>query len=407
MSVVDNLVLINEYKNDIRAAIEDKGVDMSGVSLSGYADKIGEISGGGGEESPYDGHVDEVNLRQLGWSEEDINRLKSAVDWYAWADDDYRVTSDDIVRDAKASYQNNWAMLYPKPWTGTWGSNTFYGCKNMIAVPSVNIGGVINISQMFGDCWSLVSVPLFNTSAVTNMSSMFYECHSLKSVPHFDTGSATSMNYMFYNCYSLKSVPQYNTGSVTNMNNMFYNCNSLNTIPLFDTKSVTNMSSMFHLCRSLTTIPQIDTSSVTTMENMFNQCFSLKSIPPMDTSSVTNMNNMFYTCYTLRYVEGIDFSSMTAAPSGFLTSCDYIKRFIVNGSINFTWNGSNGLDKLTKIDFQSIYSILSAMSRCNNPETAKTMKLNLSIEDGKDGELAALVADCESKGWTITGLTLK
>ena len=46
--LIDNLNLIVSIKADIKSAIENKGVDMTGVSFPGYASKIGEISGGGG-----------------------------------------------------------------------------------------------------------------------------------------------------------------------------------------------------------------------------------------------------------------------------------------------------------------------------------------------------------------------
>lgn len=50
MGVVDNLNLINQYKGDIKQAIINKGVSMNNTPLSGYANKIGQISGGGGIE---------------------------------------------------------------------------------------------------------------------------------------------------------------------------------------------------------------------------------------------------------------------------------------------------------------------------------------------------------------------
>ena len=43
-----NLNNILDIKGNIKSAIENKGVDMTGVSFPGYASKIGEISGGGG-----------------------------------------------------------------------------------------------------------------------------------------------------------------------------------------------------------------------------------------------------------------------------------------------------------------------------------------------------------------------
>ena len=46
--LIDNLNTIESIKTDIKSAIENKGVDMTGVSFGSYADKIGEISGGGG-----------------------------------------------------------------------------------------------------------------------------------------------------------------------------------------------------------------------------------------------------------------------------------------------------------------------------------------------------------------------
>ena len=46
--LIDNLNTIESIKTDIKSAIENKGVDMTGVSFGSYADKSGEISEGGG-----------------------------------------------------------------------------------------------------------------------------------------------------------------------------------------------------------------------------------------------------------------------------------------------------------------------------------------------------------------------
>lgn len=42
--LIDNLNTIESVKTDIKSAIENKGVDMTGVSFPGYASKIGEIT---------------------------------------------------------------------------------------------------------------------------------------------------------------------------------------------------------------------------------------------------------------------------------------------------------------------------------------------------------------------------
>ena len=62
--LIDNLNTIESVKTDIKSAIENKGVDMTGVSFPGYASKIGEISGGGGwdQKSFTEGVIEIINL---------------------------------------------------------------------------------------------------------------------------------------------------------------------------------------------------------------------------------------------------------------------------------------------------------------------------------------------------------
>ena len=59
-----NLNNILDIKGNIKSAIENKGVDMTGVSFPGYASKIGEISGGGGwdQKSFTEGTIEIINL---------------------------------------------------------------------------------------------------------------------------------------------------------------------------------------------------------------------------------------------------------------------------------------------------------------------------------------------------------
>lgn len=55
MALIDNLNAINVCKQNIRIALEDKGVDMSNVTFSEYAEKIVSLklgSGDGGSETP-------------------------------------------------------------------------------------------------------------------------------------------------------------------------------------------------------------------------------------------------------------------------------------------------------------------------------------------------------------------
>ena len=43
MSVADKLLQLNQVKQDIKTALENKGVDLTGVDFGGYAGKIDEL----------------------------------------------------------------------------------------------------------------------------------------------------------------------------------------------------------------------------------------------------------------------------------------------------------------------------------------------------------------------------
>jgi hypothetical protein len=114
---------------------------------------------------------------------------------------------------------------------------------------------------------------------------------------------------------------------------------------------------------------------------------------------------MLSTCTKLTFVEGIDFSSLTSYPSYFFgfSSLDSLQRFIVNGKIDFSWT-SYGFNYAPKIDYESIRSILTAMSNTSNTKD-KTLAFNHTLTD-KGTELRDLVSLCTSRGWTITGLLI-
>ena len=335
-------------------------------------------------------------------------------------------------------------------------SNMFYRCSSLETIPPLDTGNATNMGSMFTDCISLTSIPFLNTSNVTNMGRMF-DSSGIKSIPLLDTSKVTNMRFMFQNCTNLKTIPSLNTSRVDNMQNMFmscsslqsvplldtsnviyldymfYNCSSLKSIPLLDTSKVVSMNSMFYKCSlietipplntsnvtdmqsmfdssGIKTIPVLDTSKVTNMQHMFGDCSSLQSIPALDTSHATNMDNFIYNWSErpdFKSVDGIDFSSVTSQPSSFFSYYDSpdLTHFIVNGKINFSWSDNYGLQRFINLDYESVKSILEAMNRTDNTNT-KTMKLNCVAVD-RGGELAALVASCATKGWTIQGLDIK
>ena len=386
-TIAENLTLLKSTKAGIKAAIEAKGVSNVGDKFSDYPAKIASIPTGGSTSgvSQWTGTVDRAGLTELGWSTTDIDNFQANVRWYDWQDPDYAVVDADKSITAISQYKDNKDVRYAK---------------------MLDTSQVTDMNSMFNGCTSLITIPVLDTSQATSMNYMFSGSTSLTSIPALDTSKVTNMDSMFYDCTSLTSIPTLNTSQVTSMRSMFNGCTSLTSIPTLDTSQVTGMGSMFQGCTSLTSIPTLNTSKVTNMGSMFQSCTSLTSIPTLDTSKVTNMGGMFRNCTSLTSIESIDFSSCIGTGGMFPSYNNYSKltSIHVTGSISFSWT-SDGFSNIPNLDFNSIKSILEAMNRCTNPETAKTMSFKATMTD-QDSQLTNLVSECNGKGWTITGLTI-
>lgn len=216
---------------------------------------------------------------------------------------------------------------------------------------------------------------------------------------NFDFSQTSDFNYMFYNCDKLTTIPQLDTSKCANFRDMFYSCYNLTTIPQLDTSNGTNFSYMFYYCTNLTEIPQLDISNGTSFGYMFNYCTNLTTIPQLDTSKGTSFNSMFAWCKNLTTIPALDVSNGTTF-SAMFNYCINLENITFIGSINanIDFNTSN------KLTYESVKSILTACSNTTTT-TSKSLKFNRTIADN-NGELADLIAQCNAKKWTITGLTL-
>ena len=440
-----------------------------GVTILGVAGTLSE--GGGSSASIYDGSFDEDGLRAIGWTEDDIAYFEEANPHFASEDENYRVSEANKALYGKVTYENirndyksdpNMVFVpkfdipttsnyfFPpfnnpniigipsldysrlnKISTGSSGTSIFsylrsnnippfntppnvtsleelYSDSNVTAVDLRDTQNVTNMSGLFYGCKYLTSIKPINTQNVTDMSYMFDGCVKLKKIPQMSTSNVTNMELMFHNCTGLLSLPPLDTSNVTNMREFVSGCNRLKNISSLDTSKVTSMSYMFYECADLTEIPPLSASNVTYMPAMFYGCKSLTVIPPLDTSKAHNMEQLFYACYGLTTVEGIDFSGFTSNVAklfGYDSDKSDVTRFIVNGKINVSISDSYSIKALKNIDYDSVKSILAAADRTDNTN-AKELAFNRTMTD-QNGELAALVSSCTSKGWTITGLTLQ
>ena len=149
--LIDNLNTIESIKTDIKAAIENKGVDMTGVSFPGYASKIGEISGGGGWD-------------QKRFTEENLTFIN--ID-----------NSASFVA-SSAFIGNQTIKTVNLPYATSVGDYAFQGCRSLTQV-SLPLCSYIGENAFYGSS-SLSQVSLPMCSYVHNY--VFYNCKSMDSI---------------------------------------------------------------------------------------------------------------------------------------------------------------------------------------------------------------------------------
>ena len=402
---------VHAVTSSIDSNIQPENIKQ-GVTILGVA---GTLSGGSGGDTPdyryAKGTIDKEGLKAIGWTDEDILTFEQNIPpHYTWKNDQYKVSDENkalyLLDDPNpSSYKDNSNITFvPKK---NMESYSFQEIKYIKGIPFYDTSSIVYMRSMFYNCTQLITIPQLNTSNATNMGYMFKSCSNLTTIPPLDTSKVTNMDSIFADCGNLTTIPLLDTSNVTNMSNMFYGCGCFTNIPQLNTSNVIDMSYMFASCPNLTTIPPLDTSKVTNMSFMFGNCFKITTIPQLDTSKVTNMRYMFDGCSKLTTVEGIDFSGLTSNLENFFgwySDLPNITRFIVNGKINISM-GDYSIKTLSAIDYDSVKSILAAADRTDNTN-AKELAFNRTMTD-QNGELAALVASCTSKGWTISGLTLQ
>jgi len=178
----------------------------------------------------------------------------------------------------------------------------FYGCLNLVSVPSASDGieAVTDMSFMFAFASSFNSnIGDWNTSSVTDMGTMFGDASSFNQpIGGWDTSSVTDMIWMFYGASAFNgNISDWDVSSVTDMSFMFGKTLSFDQpIGGWDTSNVIDMSWMFYEASAFNqNISNWDTSSVMGMHNMFYNASAFNQpIGNWDTSSVISMSYMFY-----------------------------------------------------------------------------------------------------------------
>lgn len=168
MSIADNLQELISCKSDIKTAIEEKGVSVTG-GLSTYADAVREISVE--EWAPYDG----------------IKFMYS--------------TCTQIPKFSTKNIKSTKEMFFRCDFTHDPEQN-----PNFVGCPAIETGHITNMASMFQFCTNLVSIPNYDTSSCVNMSYMFDTCNSLLTLPLLEAGKCRDISWMMGNGYQLRHI---------------------------------------------------------------------------------------------------------------------------------------------------------------------------------------------------------
>lgn len=239
--LTDNLNAIASIKSDIAAAIESKGVSMTGVSFGSYADKIGEISGGGGltqkdvTEKLFDWTVINNSASYVGSHIFNLNSLIQRVSLpecktinqqaFYWCSNLSEISLPKClyVRDL-AFYSCSRLEYVDLPECTIVDQHAFSSCRaiSYVSMPKCSSVG----PYAFYNCTSLVDLYLPDCEMIRY--SGFYSCYSLEKI--YIPKISSIEGGVFQNCYKLSevSIPV----CVSLGQNAFNNCSSLSQLTL-------------------------------------------------------------------------------------------------------------------------------------------------------------------------------
>lgn len=174
MSIADKLNTLQTIKENIKTAIENKGVTVGDVPFTDYSEKINNIKISGS-----------LNVQETGiiLSDSKFTTVPDGLDW-------------DGITSMRFMFSN---------------------CKYLTELPLIDTSKVTNMDLMLQNCTSLTTIPSLDTSKVESLSLMFNGCSNLTTIPQLD-GSSISESYGPFS-YSSNLI---NVGGFTNLKYGFH-----------------------------------------------------------------------------------------------------------------------------------------------------------------------------------------
>lgn len=373
----ENIARLEEAKNDIKAAIEEKGVVVGNGLINTYANKIKMIKSSGKSQA----------------KTETITENNSTVSIFP--DDGY--TLDKVVVKTEIPIGSK--------------SVEYNRNGNYTITPEESVEGYDNINVN-------VAVPIQESKDITINSNGHYDV-----TPDVDNLGIAKVRidvdvqgdgkpqipngFIFYNStFTEFDMGEYDWSNHYYFAHLFSGCNKLKKILNFpeNIKPYGSTERMFEGCRSLKEVPMIDLTYVGNINQMFDQCTELQTIPQYNTHNVYSADELFNGTNSIKEIPLLDFTNMRTCSRIFSIDNIYYPYDIVDnigGFLNIRCNlDLSGLRNISTIGLTNVITNLYDFT--NNYIKPKEGEGNLTLRNYTDGRLTdELKALATSKGWTI------
>ena len=169
-TISENLQTLNEAKQAIKAAIENKGQDLTDVPFTQYAEKIEAIKQGEGERS--------------------IKKFLEAGGKFKMSE----------VVDYRPLLEYNDTENLTTCWS------LFDSATPAEYIPLLNTKNCYNFGYMFLSLTKIKEIPFIDTTKGKTFSGFVKNCYVLPVVPAFDIRNGNQLAMMFENCRSLTEI---------------------------------------------------------------------------------------------------------------------------------------------------------------------------------------------------------
>ena len=389
MNLADKLRKVLEIKNNIKTALEEKGIQDVGTDFNSYAESIANISGGGEPEEPEIPSIPEppvIEIPELP-KYEDVyaEALASIPEQEPWVQpEDWIDLRTVLAENVIEEYPYRIAMMVEDTASSEFSfhSNTTSDLTNIVKPNYILCSDGVSynpesISQMMIHTWSGEAVNGYRWMI------FYFESQSVK----FPIGSYSTIQIILdgisINAYSGVSsrVPNgslimSSTYKELNINTVSIESINSGNIYSYDKPSSwsTNYYSIFNNITNLVYVGEgVINERYTSSKELFKNCFSLKYIPTLNISLFAKnnvFNFMFQNCSSLVTIPLIDTSNGTDFQGMFQNCSSLVTIPLIDtskaSSLIGLFKDCNSLITIPELDLSSVTDVTNMFQNCSS-----------------------------------------